>query len=55
MTLASVMPQSARRMLAAVGAGEESGWEETAPGRLAAGAVTHASGPLFPRVDEPLS
>jgi methionyl-tRNA synthetase len=54
-TLASVMPQSARRMLEAVGAGAEIGWAETAPGRLAAGAATHAGGPLFPRVDEPLA
>jgi len=53
-TLASVMPQSAQRMLDAVGAGDETAWAEAAPGRLAAGATTRASGPLFPRVDEPL-
>jgi methionyl-tRNA synthetase len=52
--LAAVLPDSAPRILAALGADDAVAWEQAAPNLLAAGAQTAATGPLFPRVEEPL-
>jgi methionyl-tRNA synthetase len=53
--LAAVMPDAAVRILAAVGADADLGWAGAAPGLLPADTPVVATGPLFPRVDEPLA
>jgi methionyl-tRNA synthetase len=53
--LAAVMPDAAVRILAAVGADADLAWAGAAPGLLPADTPVVATGPLFPRVDEPLA
>jgi methionyl-tRNA synthetase len=52
--LAAVLPESAPRILAALGADESVDWSQAAPNLLAGGTRTVPVGPLFPRVEEPL-
>jgi methionyl-tRNA synthetase len=52
--LAAVLPRTAPRILTAVGAADDLGWDHARPGALAAGSVVAASEPLFPRIEEPL-
>ena len=53
--LAAYLPESAPRILAALGAGPELDWDRAAADLLPAGAAVDAAGPLFPRVEEPLA
>jgi len=52
--LASVLPDSAPRILAALGADGGLDWDRATAGLLPAGATVAPAGPLFPRVEEPL-
>ena len=53
--LASVLPESSARMLAAVGAPDGTDWEAAVPGGTAAGTPVGIDAPLFPRVEERLT
>ena len=52
--LAAVLPDSAPRILAALGAGASVDWYQATANLLPGSAVTAPTGPLFPRVEEPL-
>ena len=52
--LAAVLPDSAPRILAALGAGASVDWDQATANLLPGSAVTAPTGPLFPRVEEPL-
>jgi methionyl-tRNA synthetase len=52
--LAAVLPASAPRILAALGADAAIDWDRAAAGLLPAGARVAPTEPLFPRVEEPL-
>ncbi len=52
--LAAVLPDSAPRILTALGAPDDVAWEHAAPNLLSAGATVAPAGPLFPRIEEPL-
>ena len=52
--LAAVLPDSAPRMLAALGASDALDWGQAVANALPAGARIAAAGPLFPRIEEPL-
>ena len=51
--LAAYVPDTSRRILAALGQPQELAWENVAPGRTVAASGIAASEPLFPRVDAP--
>ena len=52
--LAAVLPDSAPKILSALGAGDRLTWDQAAPNLLPTGARVASRGPLFPRVETPL-
>jgi methionyl-tRNA synthetase len=53
--LASYLPETAPRVLSALGQPENLSWNEVAWGRSERGVVVEAAAPLFPRVESPLA
>jgi hypothetical protein len=51
--LSAYVPETAGRILAALGQPAELGWEAVAPGRTAEVEGVVQAAPLFPRVDAP--
>ncbi len=52
--LAAVLPETAPRILSAIGADNSVAWELAAANLLAPGTQVAPTGPLFPRIEEPL-